>query len=192
MTVRLLRPDARMQRSYLDAHDEFVAAGEAHRDGDGTWVEDADPGGYPGVEFTREQLETAEGFVRFVQWRRDRERGDSPRPTGHVPCTFFWLVDEAEPAVYLGSISVRHRLTPFLLELGGHVGYSVRPAARRRGIATEALRLVLPEAAALGVDPALLTCDEDNHGSVRVIEANGGVLEDVRQGKRRYWVPTVR
>ncbi|MGL5818895.1 MAG: GNAT family N-acetyltransferase [Phycicoccus sp.] len=191
MTVRLLRPDPRMQRSYLDAHDEFAAAGEVHRDGDGVWVEEPD-GGYLGVEFTREQLETAAGFARFVRWRRDREREDAPRPTGHVPCTFFWVADEARPGVYLGSISVRHRLTPFLLELGGHVGYSVRPAARRRGVATEALRLVLPEAAALGIDPALVTCDEENRGSARVIEANGGVLEDVRRGKRRYWVPTVR
>jgi predicted acetyltransferase len=42
----------------------------------------------------------------------------------------------------------------------------------------------------LGVDPALVTCDQDNTGSILVIEAAGGVLEDVRGVKRRYWVPT--
>jgi predicted acetyltransferase len=186
--IVLATPDARMQRSYLAAHDEFVAAGEGHRDGDGVWVEEPDDG-FPGVAFTREELETAEGFERFAARRRDQAREDAPRPTGHVPCTFFWVVDDADPDTYLGSLSVRHRLTPFLLEVGGHIGYSVRPSARRRGIATRALRLALPRAAGLGIDPVLVTCDDDNVGSARVIEANGGVLEDVRDGKRRYWVP---
>ena len=185
--IRLDRPDPRLHRSYLEAHDEF---GGAQRDGDGDWVEPADEGGYAGVAWTRDELETADGFARFVRWRLDRARDDSPRPTGHVPSTFFWVIDDEEPDTYLGSISVRHELTPFLLEVGGHIGYSIRPGARRRGVATEALRLVLPHAAALGIDPALLTCDVDNIGSAKVIEANGGVLEDVRGVKRRYWVPT--
>ncbi len=85
---------------------------------------------------------------------------------------------------------IRHRLTPFLLEVAGHIGYSVRPSARRRGVATAALREALPLASALGIDPVLVTCDDDNLGSARVIEANGGVLEDVRGRKRRYWVAT--
>ena len=184
--IRLDRPHVRLHRSYLEAHDEF---GEDHRDGDGDWVEPPDAGGYPGVTWTREELDTPDGFARFVQWRLDRARDDSPRPTGHLPATFYWVVDDADPDTYLGSIAVRHGLTPFLLEVGGHIGYSVRPSARRRGVATEALRQVLPHAAALGIDPALLTCDLDNVASARVIEANGGVLEDVRGTKKRYWVP---
>jgi predicted acetyltransferase len=188
--IVLRRPDLRLVPSYLEAHDEFLAIGEGRRDGDGVWVEEADDGGYPGVGFTREELETRQGAARFVAWRLERSREDAPRPTGHVPCTFFWVVEDAAPERYLGSISVRHRLTRYLLEVGGHIGYSVRPTARRRGVATEALRAVLPEAARLGIDPALVTCDDDNVGSARVIEANGGVLEDVRAGKRRYWVAT--
>jgi predicted acetyltransferase len=188
--IVLRRPDVHLVPSYLDAHDEFLELGEGHRDGDGVWVEEPDDGGYPGERFTREELETPEGAERFVAWRLARSREDAPRPTGHVPCTFFWVVDDADPSYYLGSISVRHRLTPYLLEVGGHIGYSVRPTARRRGVATAALRAVLPEAARLGADPVLVTCDDDNVGSARVIEANGGVLEDVRAGKRRYWVAT--
>ena len=69
-------------------------------------------------------------------------------------------------------------------------GERTRAIARStRSAATEALRLVLPHAAALGIDPALLTCDVDNIASAKVIEANGGVLEDVRGVKKRYWVP---
>jgi predicted acetyltransferase len=185
--IRLDRPHVRVHQSYLEAHEEF---GGAQRDGDGDWVEAADDGGYPGITWTLEELQSPDGFARFVQWRLDRARDDAPRPTGHVPATFYWVVDDADPATYLGSVSVRHALTPFLLEVGGHIGYSVRPGARRRGVATEALRLVLPHAAALGIDPALLTCDVDNIASAKVIEANGGVLEDVRGDKKRYWVPT--
>ncbi|HET9020622.1 MAG TPA: GNAT family N-acetyltransferase [Ornithinibacter sp.] len=185
--LTLIRPDVRLRRSYLEAHDEFDGA---HRDGDGEWVEPQDDGGYAGAEFTREELETEAGFTRFVRWKLDRARDDSPRPTGHVPCTFFWVVDDSAPSTYLASVSVRHSLTPFLLEYGGHIGYSVRPSARRRGIATGALRLALPEAAALGIDPALLTCHVSNAVSARVIETNGGVFEDVRGTQRRYWVPT--
>ncbi len=186
--IVLARPDARLVPSYLRAHEEFVAAGEGQRDGDGVWVARADEGGFPGVEFTREELETPAGAERFAAYRRDQAREDAPRPTGHVPCTYYWVVDDADPGTYLGSLSIRHRLTPFLLDVGGHIGYSVRPSARRRGVATAALAAALPEAAALGIHRVLVTCDDDNVGSARVIEANGGVLEDVRNGKRRYWI----
>jgi predicted acetyltransferase len=91
---------------------------------------------------------------------------------------------------FLGRTSIRHRLTPALLEIGGHVGYDVRPSARRRGHATAMLQAALVVARDLGIDPALVTCDVDNVGSRTVIERNGGVLEDQRSGKLRFWVPT--
>jgi predicted acetyltransferase len=111
----------------------------------------------------------------------------SPRPEGWVPCTRWWWV---EGETYLARIAVRHRLTPALLEVGGHIGYDVRPSARRHGHATAMLQAVLPRAHSLGIDPALVTCNHDNVGSRKTIEANGGVLEDRRGVKLRYWVPT--
>ena len=65
----------------------------------------------------------------------------------------------------------------------------MRPSRRREGHAHRALKLALPEARALGLDRVLLTCDEDNDGSRLTIEGNGGVYEDSRNGKRRYWIP---
>jgi predicted acetyltransferase len=106
---------------------------------------------------------------------------------GYVPGTTLWWADGDE---YLGRLTIRHRLTPSLLQVGGHIGYDVRTSARRRGHATAMLAAALPVAHGMGIDPVLINCNEDNVGSRKVIEGNGGVLEDMREGKLRFWVPT--
>ena len=94
----------------------------------------------------------------------------------------------------VGRTSVRFVINDFLRTIGGHIGYAVRPRFRRRGHATEILRQSLDVARAHDISPVLVTCDVDNVGSRRVIEANGGVLEgifDAEPGlpqKRRYWI----
>jgi predicted acetyltransferase len=128
-----------------------------------------------------------EAFERFVAAVRAERVEETPRPPGYVPDTELWWVDGDE---FIGRIGIRHRLTPTLLEVGGHIGYDVRPSARRRGHATEMLRQALGIAHELGIDPALVTCNVDNIGSRAVIERNGGVLEDQRGQKLRFWVPT--
>jgi predicted acetyltransferase len=130
---------------------------------------------------------TSEGFGDYVDWLHGQRLEESPRPVGYVPSTTLWWVDGD---VFLGRISIRHRLTPQLLDVGGHIGYDVRPSARRRGNATAMLRAALPVAHSIGIHPALLTCDADNVGSRTVIERNGGVFEDQRGRKLRFWVPT--
>ena len=90
----------------------------------------------------------------------------------------------------VGFLALRHALTAWLLEEGGHIGYSVRPSRRGQGHATRALGLAVRRSAELGLDRVLLTCDEDNVASARTIERNGGVYEDTRNGKRRYWIAT--
>jgi predicted acetyltransferase len=77
-----------------------------------------------------------------------------------------------------------------LFEQGGHIGYDVRPSMRRRGYATAMLREALPIAKSLGIDPALITCRQDNVASRKVIEANGGIFDDQRGDILRFWVPT--
>lgn len=69
-------------------------------------------------------------------------------------------------------------------------GYQVVPPYRRRGHATAMLAAALPVAAAFEIECLLLTCDADNVASRKVIEANGGLLQDQRGIKLRYWIPT--
>ncbi len=110
----------------------------------------------------------------------------------HVPSTFlFAFVDNR----IVGRASIRHSLNEFLLRVGGHIGYVVVPEFRRRGYATEILGQSLQVARdKCGLDRVLVTCDDDNLGSIRTIEKNGGALENVVDGpdldkpKRRYWI----
>lgn len=94
----------------------------------------------------------------------------------------------------VGRTSIRFELNEFLSTLGGHIGYAVRPPFRRQGYATEILRQSLDLARARDIDPVLVTCDDDNLASAKVIEVNGGRLESTIDGespdmplKRRYW-----
>ncbi|MGK5532725.1 GNAT family N-acetyltransferase [Streptomyces sp. URMC 129] len=126
-------------------------------------------------------------FAEYVERTIADARWDSPRPQGFVPSTVLWYV---AGDTFLGRLSIRHRLTRRLLDWGGLIGYEVRPSARRRGHATAMLRAALPVARGLGHDRVLVTCDEDNIASRKVIEACGGVFEDQRGEKLRFWIAT--
>jgi predicted acetyltransferase len=112
-------------------------------------------------------------------------------PEGGVPATF--LVAEAEGQV-VGRVSIRHELNAYLAEVGGHIGYGVRPGFRRRGYATEMLRQALAVVRRAGVERVLMTCHADNVGSATAIENHGGLLErivschDGSASRRRYWI----
>jgi predicted acetyltransferase len=130
-----------------------------------------------------------EPWPRYLAALNDRRRGFA-LPADRVPASF--LVAEAGGAL-VGRPSIRHALNDHLTAVGGHIGYGVRPAYRRRGVGTEILRQSLVVATAEGVDPVLVVCEEDNIVSATVIERFGGVLEDVRLDAagtrmRRYWI----
>jgi predicted acetyltransferase len=172
-------PTSRVRLSFIAAMEEFRAEGR------GSAMDDT----MLGREIRDFGLDWQDPgrFDAYTSYLRDQARADAPRRPGYVPSTTLWWVDGDE---YLGRLAIRHRLTPRLTNLGGHIGYDVKPSARRQGHATAMLAAALPLARARGIDPALVTCDESNAGSRRVIEANGGVLEDKRGSELRFWVPT--
>lgn len=131
-------------------------------------------------------------FTRYLEVLKQYAKGEQ-LPPDHVPSTFLFAFDDE--ARIVGRITIRHALNDFLFRLGGHIGYAVLPEFRRRGYATDMLRQALQIAGRdLGLRRVLLTCDDDNVGSIRTIEKNGGVLENVVTGpdvatpKRRYWI----
>lgn len=143
-----------------------------------------------GFEFLPERGDD-EAWPAFVARIRSQERGEG-LPPGYVPATF--RVAEVDGRI-IGRVSIRHELNDHLRRFGGHIGYGVRPAWRRHGYASEMLRRALAFCAELGIEPALVTCDDANTASIGVIENCGGVLHDRGVGPdgditRRYWVPT--
>jgi predicted acetyltransferase len=134
-------------------------------------------------------LELAEkDFPAFVA----KKLADSTRRTEtFVPATNLWAVADGE---LVGRIAIRHELNDALRAMGGHIGYDTVPSFRRRGVATAMLRQALPVARTLGLTEVMLTCDDTNVASIRVIEKNGGTLRETRvldahgPPKRYYWI----
>ncbi len=132
----------------------------------------------------------SEDFSTLVKRCQERARGES-LPEGFVPDSIFWLTCSER---ILGAISLRHALTENLRRSGGHIGYSIRPCERAKGLATLMLKLTLEKARELDLEQVLITCSLKNIGSARVIQKNGGKLEAEGLGKadgkktQRYWI----
>jgi len=169
MKVQLVSPAEWLRASFLRAMREFQAEGLSW------WI-----GG---------DLEIAErDFAAFVA----KKLADARRTSeAVVPKTHLWAVADEQ---FVGRISIHHALTDALRIEGGHIGYDTVPSARGRGVATEMLRQALPVARALELREILVTCDDTNAASIRVIEKNGGSLRETRElapgrpPKRYYWL----
>lgn len=134
-------------------------------------------------------FEDTTSFAAYVRLLERRSRG-LDLTARMVPSTFL-VADVGDEIV--GRASIRHQLNEFLVHEGGHIGYGVLPAHRRRGYATEILRRSLAVTDGLGIARVLVTCDDDNVGSATVIERCGGVLDSYVTGEagtlmRRYWI----
>ena len=145
------------------------------------------------AEFEREQSAHDGGFWNpdnfvYEEWLEENIQAEAGLniPENWVPAIQLVSFDEAGYA--LGFLNLRLRLNDYLLEKGGHIGYSIRPSERGKGYAKESLRQGLQVAKDKNIHRALVTCSIKNPASRAVILANGGQLEDIRHETERYWI----
>jgi len=169
----LIQPTTRLRSAWIESLNDWGRG--VYQDGAGLRPTD--------------EVESGPGFAAWVERLRREEDPAVPTAEGWVHCTYRWIVDGDE---VLGAIALRHELNDFLFNAGGHIGYGIRPAARRRGLGSWALSQMLDEARRLGLHRVLLSCKVDNVASARIIEGQGGKLEDVRDTERGtlrcYWI----
>ena len=161
----LRRPSQIDKEAILEMMAEFEREQSAH-DG-GFW----NPDNFVYEEWLEENLQAEAGLNILENW---------------VPAIQLVSFDEAGHA--LGFLNLRLRLNDYLLEKGGHIGYSIRPSERGKGYAKESLRQGLQVAKDKNIHRALVTCSIKNPASRVVILANGGQLEDIRHETERYWI----
>lgn len=168
--IELIPPSPDHEVSVMNYRDEFLTAHPEH---------------IPGAP----SLAKSDSYATWLQLvEKDITNTDPAR----VKATQYIALSAA--ARLVGVIQLRHDLNEYLRNFGGHIGYSVRPSEQGKGYATEMLHLCLIEAHGLGLEKVLVTCDDDNIGSRRVIEKAGGVLENAvdnpTTGKQtlRFWV----
>ena len=167
--IKLIIPKEEYLQSYKEAFDEYVKNGIT----------------------TYSFADTSSGdiFAKFDRYRNERDL-----PPDRVGEDKYWLVDD-EKKHFIGEIAIRHRLNEALTQRGGHIGYGVRYSEWNRGYGTMMLSMALEKAKEMHISPVLITCNDDNLASARVMEKNGFALENIirvsRDGKtfltRRYW-----
>ena len=124
-------------------------------------------------------------WVQFVENTKYKETVTPGFVTAH---TFFALDKDK----IVGIINARHELNDYLLNFGGHIGYSVRKSVRRKGYGKKMLNYASEFLFSLGLEKILITCDKNNIASKCTIESCGGILEnEVIEESRttlRYWI----
>lgn len=172
--MELIKPSVQYKDSYIKAVEEYQAVDSDDRK-------------------DIYQLKTDDlkkDFAGYVERLLSESEGKN-LPEGYVPQTTYWFIDNGE---FIGRVAIRHSLTDHLLKEGGHIGYDIRPSKRNKGYGKKILELALPKTKELGINKVLVTCNETNIASKKIIEANGGVLEnrfDLGEGKPaklRYWI----
>jgi predicted acetyltransferase len=167
----LIPPSANYKKAFAEFYDDFV-------------INDPENADYYEQGYS--------DFDNYVESLTNEAKGINLRE-GYVPCSHFWLTSNTGEVI--GAIRVRHTIdNEFLSYEGGHIGYDIAPSFRSKGFGKSMLKLVLPKALELGITTALITADENNIASRKVIESNGGNFDKVVHGKvfpnpiARYWV----
>ncbi len=150
--LKLIVPEERYLPSFIEAYDEYVNNG-----------------------VKTYHFDNARAYDVFEKFERFR-RGENLNP-GIVGADFYWLVDDHKD-YFVGEISIRHRLNNALEKRGGHIGYGIRVSEWNKGFGTFILKLGFEKAKARGLSKLMITCNDDNIGSARVMEKNGMILQD--------------
>ncbi|MFZ0370461.1 MAG: GNAT family N-acetyltransferase [Halobacillus sp.] len=166
----LVKPTVELEKEYLSFYNEWLASGEKMV----PWVIQKDP--VP--------------FGEMVQYLINQENGVK-LPEGRVPNSTYWLINSEKRI--LGVVNIRHDLTELLRNSGGHIGYGIRPSERRKGYASKLLALSLEKTKGLGINEALVVCDEWNTASFKTILNNGGdadedYIEEDGNVLKRFWL----
>ncbi|MGA8790669.1 MAG: GNAT family N-acetyltransferase [Paenarthrobacter sp.] len=183
--AKLMPPSASFHASWLASWDEW---GTLEQDGSAAFV---------AARYNLD-LRQRSDFSEWINLLHELPKKSFQPPEGLANQSTIWVV---EGSSYLGSASLRHSLAnDYLTEVGGNIGYGIRPSARGRGLAKLALKGALQEGSSLGMERVLVTCKQPNVASARTIEACGGILESVRppesfatelgvtEAIRRYWI----
>lgn len=165
--LKLVRPSAEYKDSFIKSVIEFQGEGR---------------------DMTLNVDDLNRDFESYLEKKRKEALGIDLKE-GYVPSSSYWLIDGGE---YIGTVHVRTELNEDLMKKGGNIGYAVRSTKRQMGYGTKILELALTKAKESGLDRVLITCDDDNIGSAKIIESNGGVLENKAEVDgiliRRYWI----
>ena len=171
MNIRLVKLNKNYKKQLEDMLDEWVSYNKSHNDNGSPWA------------IFRNDYHNFDYYLNNLELKEPKN--------GYVPDSTFFALD-VERNIFVGAINIRHYLNEKLLLDGGHIGDGVRPSERRKGYATEIIRLGLEECKKIGITKVLIVCDKDNIGSRKSILNNGGVLENEIDVDgtiaQRYWI----
>lgn len=167
--IRLIEPNKKYLKSYIEAYDE-----------------------YENNNVQTYAFDDARSYDIFLKY--DNYKNERNLKPNRVGANYFWLVDD-EKEFFIGEISIRHKLTDELLKYGGHIGYGIRYSEWNKGYGTFMLKLALEQAKIMGISKVLITCDDDNFSSAKIMEKNHMELQDKTENiidgqkviTRRYW-----
>lgn len=166
--IELQAPQARHRAAFLAMIDEFRRHGEAPHH--------------------QKPLLRADGFDAHLAALQRSEA-----TPGRPPWRPYWAMDAAMGEL-LGLTALRHTLDAPMAEVGGHIGFQVRPSRRGQGLGRQIFGLTLAQARAHGLERVLVLCAPDNAPSLAVVRRHGGVFEReasaAGQTLLRFWVPT--
>ena len=167
--IKLIKPSREHFTQLVELKQDFINNNEPRIQGSGSI----------------DKYDDLNGWLKSIN---DIEQGKNEKL---VPSTYYLILSDDE---VVGTISMRHYLTKDLEEFGGHIGYAIRPAERRKGYAVSMLKAILPYCKELGLEKTLISCIDGNIGSEKTILKNGGVYEstvcepDRNRNLKRFWI----